>query len=80
MRKILKLAFIAAFAAIAGYNIYSIQKTNDLSDLALANVEALAEGESGSTRYQTMGSCSMWGGITYKCTTNYTAERCRRDC
>ena len=39
------LAF-AALAIVAGYNVYqSNVKTNDLSDLALANVEALAVGD-----------------------------------
>ncbi len=42
MKKFMKIAFVAAFAAIAGYNIYSNQKTVALSDLALSNVEALA--------------------------------------
>jgi len=49
MKKIIKLSFVAAFAVIAGYNVYVSQKTSKLSDLALNNVEALAwSGESGS--------------------------------
>lgn len=47
MRKIIKIAFVAVFAAIAGYSVYMNQSTTELSDLALANVEALADGEWG---------------------------------
>ena len=47
MKKMIKIAFVAAFAAIAGYGVYANQKTDVMSDLALANVEALASGEGG---------------------------------
>ena len=37
---------VAAFAAMAGYGVYANQKEEvTLSDTALANVEALADGE-----------------------------------
>ena len=42
MNKIIKMAFIVAFIAIAGYGVYANQKTDTMSDLMLANVEALA--------------------------------------
>lgn len=45
MKKIVKIAFVAAFAAIAGYGVYANQKADAMSDLVLANVEALADGE-----------------------------------
>ena len=45
MKKIAKMAFVAAFATIAGYNVYSIQKKITVSDLALNEVEALANPE-----------------------------------
>ena len=46
---ILKVAMVAAFAAVAGYGVYANQKEEvTLSDTALANVEALATDESGS--------------------------------
>ena len=38
---------IAAIALIGGINIYNTQKTIEMSDVALANVEALADGEDG---------------------------------
>ena len=44
-RNILKAAFVAAFAMIAGYGVYNSQKDVVLSDVALANVEALAFNE-----------------------------------
>lgn len=40
-----KIAFVAVLAAIAGYGVYTSQKSVTLSDLALANVEALARYE-----------------------------------
>lgn len=45
MKKMIKIAFVAAFAAIAGYGIYANQRADAMSDLVLANVEALARGE-----------------------------------
>lgn len=54
---LLKIAFVAAFAAIAGYGVYANQKSEVLSDLTLANVEALAG--SGET---TIECClALWG-------------------
>lgn len=46
MKKFIKFAFVAAIAAVAGYNVYQSQSVmNGMSDFALANVEALAQGE-----------------------------------
>ncbi|WP_288839504.1 NVEALA domain-containing protein [uncultured Bacteroides sp.] len=45
MKKIIKIAFVAAFAAVTGYGVYTNQRTETMSDLMLANVEALASGE-----------------------------------
>ncbi len=45
MKKVIKLAFVAAFVAVAGYGVYANQTSNAMSDLALANVEALARSE-----------------------------------
>ncbi len=42
MKKFVKIGFVAVFAAIAGYGVYTSQKSEFMSDLALANVEALA--------------------------------------
>lgn len=43
-KNFLKVTLVAAFALIAGFNVYNSQKS-DVSELALANVEALASGE-----------------------------------
>ena len=49
MKKIiLGVTFIAAFAFVAGYGVYASQHEVEMSDLAMANVEALASGESTS--------------------------------
>ena len=44
-KNILKATLVAAFVLIAGFNVYNVQKSDVMSDLALANVEALAGGE-----------------------------------
>lgn len=47
MKKLVKITVVVVFALIAGYGVYANQKTDAMSDLALANVEALASGEWG---------------------------------
>ena len=42
-KNILKATLVAAFALIAGFNVYNSQKSDVMSELALANVEALAD-------------------------------------
>ncbi len=44
-KKILGSTFVVAMAAIAGYNTYVNQTKVEMSDMALANVEALADYE-----------------------------------
>ena len=44
-KNILKAILVAAFALIAGFNVYNAQKSDVMSDLALANEEALASAE-----------------------------------
>lgn len=39
MKKFMRIAFVAAFAAIAGYGVYTNLKTDVMSDLALARNE-----------------------------------------
>lgn len=50
-KNILKVAFVAAFVAVAGYGIYANQKGTELSDLALSNVEALANDDEWGTGF-----------------------------
>ena len=47
-RNLLKSIFVIAIAMIAGINVYNAQKTVVLSDVAMANVEALADNEGGT--------------------------------
>ena len=44
--KIFKILFVATFALVAAFSMYSTQQKAEMSDLALANVEALANWES----------------------------------
>ena len=53
-KNILKATLVAAFALIVGFNVYNSQKSDMMSELALANVEALAESELS----QKCGDCS----------------------
>lgn len=41
-KNFLKHGFAAAFALVAGYGVYASQQKVEMSDLAIANVEALA--------------------------------------
>lgn len=69
MKKIVKIAFVAAFVAIAGYGVYTNQKTDTMSDLMQANVEALAQSESGGyyccSPYSYECYRILGGGIVY---------------
>lgn len=45
MRKTMKVAFVAAVVAMAGYGVYTNQKAELMSDVMLENIEALADEE-----------------------------------
>ena len=47
MKIFLKYVFAVIFAVVTGYSVYASQKPDVMSELALANVEALASGEGG---------------------------------
>lgn len=44
-KKVLKVAFVSAIVLVSGINVFNAQKSDTLSDIALANVEALANTE-----------------------------------
>ena len=44
-KKYLKATLIAVVALVGGINVFNAQKSESMSDIALANVEALAETE-----------------------------------
>ena len=48
-KKVMKAAFVAAIAMVSGINVFNTQKSEVLSDIALANVEALADYEDSGT-------------------------------
>ena len=59
-KKVMKAAFVAAIAMVSGINVFNAQKSDVLSDTVLANVEALAELESGRVDCEPNGlECSM---------------------
>ena len=62
-KNIIRAAFVAAFAFIAGYCVYTSQQETEMSDLAMANVEALAGGET-STSWTCIG---YWGDCNAYC-------------
>ena len=60
-KNIMKVALVAAVAAMAGYGVYAHQTKEMMSDVMLENVEALATDES-----------IEGGGITLICYTTFT--------
>ena len=75
-KKILYAVACVALAAVAGWNYQQSQKESELSDLTLANVEALASGE--GSEYGTLYGNSS--GTLYCCcpgsTRTCAATRC----
>lgn len=70
-KNIFTIFFASAFALMAGYVVYASQQEVEMSDLAIANVEALASGESGA---DCPNGCSAIGWGTTKileCDCNY---------
>lgn len=65
--KVIKSLFLATFALVAAYSVYSTQQNAEMSDLAMANVEALAQNESNPDRKyetQTKDSIEVWDETT----------------
>ena len=48
-KKTIKAVLFAAVVAVVGYNVYETQREEPMSEIALANVEALASGEGGTS-------------------------------
>lgn len=92
MKKVIKLAFAAAFVAVAGYGVYTNQTSDAMSDLALANVEALARyelpevevtcGQRGGACWAVSGDCYVSWTIRYDdCSfCGYTSYSCYSPC
>lgn len=45
MKKLIKVVAVVAFVMFAGYNVYNSQKAEVMSEIAIENVEALADDE-----------------------------------
>lgn len=74
-KKTFAVVIIAVVTIFAGYNMYQSQSTVILSDLALANVEALANnGESGGNKVICYSSSSSKSGASY-----YDCGPCSRE-
>lgn len=75
-KRIISGLFALALLSSTGYGVTrSMNNDAGLSTLALSNVEALAQSESGNRPYQSQGYCTMWrlGNMcsssgTYACT------------
>lgn len=81
MKTVFKTIFVAAFALVAGYGVYASQQKVGMSDLAMANIEALANGEGDGnhiTCYSGSGSSFLCKCST--CTWQYTGTSSRGTC
>lgn len=47
MKNLIRIAFVAVLTLIVCFGIYTSKQTSGMSDLSMANVEALARNESG---------------------------------
>lgn len=75
MKKLILSVVAIATVTIAGRNYQQNQNKVEMSDLALANVEALANGESGTNcRIQRM--IDAYGNIRYYCVVNGDGANC----
>lgn len=74
--KFVKIVFIVTIVMIGGINVFNSQKPIELSDIAMANVEALADGESGQQwgcagnptfiPDEALRTAQCWNGGTHK--------------
>ncbi len=73
-KSVFKFLFVAAFTITTGYSVYSSQQSADISDLAKANMEALACRECSGIPFK--GAYSNWdkGGCCELCNWN---DECR---
>ena len=78
--KILKYVFVVAIAMVSGINVFNAQKSVQLSDIALANVEALADDEvvvDFPCVIQEKATCSFIGRLADGSTGNVDVEGAR---
>lgn len=66
MKKVIKIAFAVVIMAAIGYSTHFSQNSKDVSDLALANVEALANNEEAGGEITCSRTCSDGVGRCYR--------------
>ena len=69
-KNMVKAVFIAAIVLVCGINVFNYQKSDTLSDIAMANVEALANDESEGIGSGSSGYVECCGDKKI-CTGNY---------
>lgn len=62
--KSVKIMIVSVMVAVAGMGVHSAQKAHTLSDITLANIEALAQGESSAEFEQRTGCIAVWENVT----------------
>lgn len=67
-KKILKIVFASAFALVAGYSVYTSQQKVEMSDLAKANIEALAGCEWNNWFGEPVYHITLTGYCSWTCT------------
>ena len=75
-KRIFNVGVFVAVALVAGYNVYSSQKSDDMSDMALANVEALASGEGSSGTCRWSRVYDSYGCVYHNCVSNGSGNVC----
>lgn len=78
---ICRAAFVAVFAFIASYSIYTSRQEKELSDLAKANIEALANNEGVEILCSRqcsdgIGRCWIRSNSGYCAFTGYQVDNC----
>ena len=80
-KNILKATLVAAIALVASVNVYNAQQSDAMSELALANVEALASGEGVTITCSRscsdgIGRCWIRSNSGYCAFTGYQVDSC----
>ena len=81
-KKFIRATFVTAIAMVCGINVFNAQKSETLSDVALANVEALANDENQHPEFvitcdYNPGICwAKWGNMCF--VGEYTDFECVR--
>ena len=75
-KTLLKVAFVVAIAMVAGINVFNAQKPEALSDVAMANVEALADDEGSNKTCKWMYVKDDYGCPLHVCVESGNGEPC----